>query len=93
MDFVREGVGLPSIWDALRGQVFLGGDEFLAKMQDLLDPSMAEIPRAQRRPKALPLADGDYQQQAKTPHEAMAIAFASGDFPPGQYSMRIVAFR
>jgi putative transposase len=78
IDFVREGVGLPSIWDALRGQVFLGGDEFLAKMQDLLDPAMAEIPRAQRRPKALPLAD--YQQQAKTSHEAMATAFASGDY-------------
>lgn len=78
VDFVREGIGLPSIWNALRGQVFLGGDEFLAKMQDLLDPTMAEIPRAQRRPKALPLAD--YQQQANTPHEAMASAFASGDY-------------
>lgn len=59
-------------------QVFLGGDEFLAKMQDLLDPTMAEIPRTQRRPKALPLAD--YQYQANTPHEAMATAFASGDY-------------
>lgn len=78
IDFVREGIGLPSIWEALRGQVFLGGDEFLTKMQDLLDPAMAEIPRAQRRPKALPLAD--YQQQANTPHEAMASAFASGDY-------------
>lgn len=78
IDFVREGVGLPEIWEQLRGQVFLGSDEFLQKMQDLLDPDIAEIPRSQRRPAALPLEH--YQNQVETPHEAMAIAFASGDY-------------
>ncbi|MBX9868677.1 MAG: transposase [Burkholderiaceae bacterium] len=78
MDFVREGVGLPSIWDALRSQVFLGRDEFLERMQDLIDPDRAEIPRTQRRLKTLPLVH--YQKQSTTPHQAMAAAFASGDY-------------
>lgn len=78
IDFVREGVGLPSIWDALRGQIFLGSDEFLERMQDLIDPDIVEIPRSQRRPKALPLVH--YQKQSATPHQAMATAFASGDY-------------
>lgn len=78
IDFVREGVGLPGIWKALKGQVFLGSDDFLQQMQDLLNQDIAEIPRSQRRPAALPLEH--YQNQAVTPHEAMATAFASGDY-------------
>jgi putative transposase len=78
IDFVREGVGLPGIWENLRGQVYLGSDAFLQEMQDLLAPGMREIPRSQGRPAALPLAH--YQNQAASSHEAMTAAFASGDY-------------
>lgn len=48
---VREGLDLLSVWDQLRGPVFLGRDGFLARMQKLSDQTaLAEIPRAQRRP-------------------------------------------
>jgi putative transposase len=29
IEFVREGIGLPSIWENLRKQVFLGDDAFV----------------------------------------------------------------
>jgi hypothetical protein len=31
---VRAGVGLPSVWEGLRGQVFLGSDEFVQRMTE-----------------------------------------------------------
>jgi REP element-mobilizing transposase RayT len=78
VDFVREGVGLPSIWDGLRGQVYLGSDAFLQRMQDILDPDIAEIPRTQRRPLARPLEY--YREQHTEPRQAMAAAFSSGAY-------------
>ncbi|MGG7056467.1 hypothetical protein [Nitrosomonas sp. ANs5] len=32
-DFVRAGVGLPSVWNDLRGQIYLGKEEFVETMQ------------------------------------------------------------
>ena len=29
VDFVRDGVGLPSLWDGLRNQIYLGGEKFV----------------------------------------------------------------
>jgi putative transposase len=78
INFVREGVGLPAIWQGLRGQVYLGKDDFLERMQSLLDPGIAEIPRSQRRPAAKSLSY--YAEQAATAKVAMVAAFASGDF-------------
>ena len=37
IDFVRAGVGLPAVWESLRGQVFLGSDWFVKRMQKLID--------------------------------------------------------
>ncbi|MEQ1917347.1 MAG: transposase [Gallionella sp.] len=49
IDFVRAGVGLPSVWEQLSGQVFLGSDRFLKRMQAMSDKAaIGEIPRAQR---------------------------------------------
>ena len=79
IDFVREGVGLPSLWGQLRGQVFLGGDDFLKRMQKLSDKSaMGEIPRAQRRPLAKPL--NHYRDKLDDAKKGMAAAYASGDY-------------
>lgn len=79
VDFVRAGVGLPSLWTQLRGQVYLGSDAFLERMQALSDKrDLAEIPRAQRRPLAKTLAY--YRNTLADPKAAMAAAFASGDY-------------
>lgn len=82
VDFVRAGVGLPSIWDNLHGQIYLGGAEFIARMQSTLvsDKSLEEIPRAQRRPLAKSLQH--YRMQyADNPATGMALAYLSGDYP------------
>jgi putative transposase len=75
--FVHEGRGLPSVWDGLKGQIFLGSERFIEKMEieSAKKPSLAEIPRAQRRAMARELAEyaGAYER-----NEAMAIAFLSG---------------
>lgn len=85
IEFVQEGVGLPSIWEKLRGQVFLGSDAYLKRMQKLADKAaIGEIPRAQRRPLAKPLTE--YRDELPDAGTAMAAAYATGD-----YTMREIA--
>jgi REP element-mobilizing transposase RayT len=87
VDFVRDGVGLPSIWDNLRGQIYLGSAEFIARMQSTLslDQPLEEIPRAQRRPIAKTLQH--YRTQfADNPSTGMALAYLSGG-----YAMKVIA--
>lgn len=79
IDFVQEGVGLPSPWDQLRGQVFLGRDAFLKRMQKLSDKAaIGEIPRVQRHPLAKPLSH--YRHRLTDAKQAMAAAYATGDY-------------
>jgi REP element-mobilizing transposase RayT len=80
IDFVRAGIGLPSVWDNLQGQIYLGSKEFMARMQSSLasEQILDEVPRIQRRPPAKPLAD--YQTEyADDPRAGMARAYLSGD--------------
>nr|WP_119628567.1 transposase [Methylocaldum marinum] len=87
IDFVRAGVGLPSLWDKLQGQIYLGDQAFVARMQSVLakDEALQEIPRVQRRPVAKPLAE--YRSEfAHAPHTGMALAYLSGD-----HSMKAIA--
>jgi putative transposase len=85
VDFVRAGVGLPSVWDQLSGQVFLGSETFIKRMQRLTDKTtIGEIPRAQRRPLAKPL--DYYQTKHGDVKAAMVAAYATGD-----YSMQAIA--
>ncbi|MGB9094011.1 MAG: hypothetical protein WCB93_07840 [Gallionella sp.] len=85
VDFVRAGVGLPSIWDQLSGQVYLGSEAFINGMQHLTDKiAIGEIPRAQRRPLAKPLSH--YQAKYHDPRAAMVAAYATGD-----YTMQAIA--
>ena len=76
-DFVRAGVGLPSLWDELTGQIFLGGKEFADEMRKVRsdDDRLREVPRAQRRPVAKSL--DDYSNQGR---KGMAMAYLSGDY-------------
>jgi len=84
-DFVHAGVGLPALWDELRGQIYLGSDAFLGRMQALSsDRVTAEIPHAQRRPLSKPLVA--YRQADADPGFCMAAAYASGD-----YTMQAIA--
>jgi putative transposase len=91
VDFVRAGIGLPSVWDSLRGQVFIGSDDFVQRMQALIDqgPTLRDIPHLQRRPTAaLPsreLRPGERETSAVRDRQ-IAQAFLAG----GQ-SMRAVA--
>ncbi len=49
--FVRAGVGGPSPWPELRGQIYLGGEKFLARMEKLATERDREgIPHIHRRP-------------------------------------------
>jgi REP element-mobilizing transposase RayT len=85
IDYVQEGVSLPSVWEELRGQVYLGGDAFVTRMQKLSDKAeIREIPRAQRRPLAKPLSH--YRDELPDSKTAMASAYATGD-----YTMRQIA--
>ena len=83
--FVHEGAKLPSIWSELQGQVYLGSEAFIGKMQVLVDkkPGLAEIPRAQRR--ALKRALSEFAQ-AHERNDAIALAYLSG-----QHTMAAIA--
>lgn len=87
IDFVRAGVGLPGVWDRLQGQIYLGSEAFIQRMQASLSPeqSLDEIPRLQKRPLAKPVAD--YQTQyVNDSRTGMALAYLTGD-----YTMKEVA--
>ncbi len=95
VDHVRAGVGLPSLWDALGGQIFLGDDKFIDKMNRLagqkLDQQQAphasqshlEIPQAQRRPRPLPLV-AYTNQFPNNRNTALQAAYATGGYTMAQ---------
>jgi REP element-mobilizing transposase RayT len=77
-DFVRAGMGQGSLWSELRGQVFLGSEDFVERVQrQLPDGDLREIPRLQRRGSGRPLSE--YASMGKR-DEAMAAAYGSGDY-------------
>ena len=85
VDFVRAGVGLPSVWDDLRGQIYLGKEEFVKKIQQYMqsDKNISEIPRTQRRTKAKPLS---YYSSFSDRNEGILAAYQTGD-----YTMKAIA--
>ena len=92
VDHVREGIGLPSVWKALKGQVYLGDEEFVNKMSAMAaqspqgaraGQSSQEIPNAQRRSAPLPLA-AYVQQHPNNRNAAIQAAFATGSYTMAQ---------
>lgn len=83
--FVDEGAKLHSVLRHVRGQVYLGSDTFIAKMQALVDkkPVRSEMPRAQRRALAKALF---HYADSHPRNEAIALAFLSG-----QHTMAAIA--
>ena len=77
--FVAEGQGLPSIWAQLNRQVFLGDDAFVKRARAALEEASEDvnIPHAQRRPPAPPLAEF---VRRKGRDAAMAAAHATGEY-------------
>lgn len=85
VEFVHEGARLPSVWSQLRGQIYLGSEEFVKNMQAHIEqhPSLDEIPRAQRLVQVQPLEEFERSYSRK---EAMARAYLSG-----QHTMAAIA--
>ncbi len=83
--FVHEGARLPSVWAQLQGQIFLGSEAFVQKMQAQIEqkPTLGEIPRVQRR--AITQSLAGFEQRYPR-NEAMARAYLSG-----QHSMAAIA--
>jgi len=77
VQFVHEGARLPSVWAQLQGQIYLGSEAFVKKMQAKIEkePALNEIPRTQRRALTQPLADFGRRYDR---NEAMARAYLSG---------------
>jgi putative transposase len=83
--FVHEGARLPGIWTQLQGQIYLGSESFMQKMQALIEqkPTLDEIPKAQRRVITQPLAEFEKKFER---NEGMARAYLSG-----QHTMAAIA--
>ena len=77
--FVHEGARLPSVWTQLQGQIYLGSEAFIRKMQAKIEqkPALDEIPRVQRRAITQPLSDFEKRYERD---EAMARAYLSGQY-------------
>ena len=86
IDHVRAGVGLPSLWEQLEGQLYLGDATFvevMGKKMAARHSADAEIPRLQRRASAPPLT-----QFIAMPQRNPAIEQA---YATGRYSMKQIA--
>lgn len=85
VEFVHEGARLPSIWTQLQGQIYLGSDGFVKKMQAQIEKAatLNEIPRVQRRALTQPLADFERRYEKR---EGIARAYLSG-----QHTMAAIA--
>lgn len=67
------------IWENLRGQIYLGSEAFVERMQKKSEKAdVTEIPRLQRRPLAKPM--DYYRKRHRDAKAAMAAAYASGDY-------------
>jgi REP element-mobilizing transposase RayT len=78
--FVLEGIDKESPWEALKGQIFYGTDEFIEQLGGLLDEkgNMKEVPRLQRyvaRPSLGDLFKGKKGKEAKAEDEAIYAAY------------------
>ncbi len=80
IDFVREGIGLPPVWDDLRQQIYLGSDDFVDKHQKLISrkQDLDDIPALQKR--AMPKPISYYQKKYKNEKQAITQAFLSGGY-------------
>jgi len=80
-DYVRAGVGLPSVWGQLNNQIYLGDESFVRLMQSKITHNasrLTEIPRKQRRSMAKPL--DFYVNNFDNAKQGMREAYAGGEY-------------
>jgi len=80
-EFVKDGIGRQSLWSDLKGQIYLGDERFIERMQGRLDDEEASdvnIPRAQRRGPAptLKLIETRYKDR----NRAIIAAYETGEY-------------
>jgi len=80
VDFVREGIGLPPVWDNLRHQIFLGNESFINKHQKEIKQkeTLDDVPMLQKR--AVPKPIDYYENKYKNENVAITKAFLSGGY-------------
>ena len=80
VNFVREGGSLPSIWEHLQNQIFLGSEKFINNKQKQVNEkkTLSDVPRLQKRalPKTLEYYENTYHDQKK----AIFKAYVSGGY-------------
>ena len=78
--FVAEGINVASPWVNLKGQVFLGDEKFVKRMQAQLGPEKedVQIPKAQRRLPPPPLSE--IERRAANRNTAIVMAYATGGY-------------
>ena len=80
IQFVAEGVDLPSVWTDLKQQIYLGDEKFVERVQMLIDTGkdLSEIPSPQARPR--PKRIHEYLVLEKDRNRAIAQAYQSGGY-------------
>jgi len=79
--FVAEGIKAGSPWSNLKGQVYLGDEQFVKRMQSALQADKhddVQIPGAQRRPPAASLAE--IERHAENRNSAIVKAYETGAY-------------
>jgi hypothetical protein len=89
--FVMEGIGKESPWETLKGQIFLGTEEFIGQLRELLNEKkdMKELPKLQRhvaRPSLSDLIKTKKGKERKTEGKAIYAAYVRYG-----YSMKEIA--
>jgi hypothetical protein len=84
--FVAAGIGAAAPWSGLKGRIYLGSEQFVARMPAMIDPKrpLCEIPKRQCRALAKPLDD----DASSVPDRDSAIVAA---FRSGACSMQAIA--
>lgn len=79
-EFVRQGKGQPSPWQALQNQIYLGDEDFVLAMQSKLSPerSLKDIPKKHKQAPIKPLAY--FAKRYHTRDESLAHAYLSGHY-------------
>jgi len=89
IDFVHAGVGLPTIWKALKHQIYLGDESFIPKIQDQIDlnrlSQIEEIPRTQHQLPANPLIH--FVETFVNTKQGMYEAYKTGDYTMQQIAI------
>jgi REP element-mobilizing transposase RayT len=78
--FVEEGIKADSPWANLKGQVFLGDEQFVKRMQKHIQTGKddVQIPLAQRRP--MPPALAEIEKRSPDRNAAIVAAYATGGY-------------